>query len=95
VNGAGIGPWRLVEWSAGMDGWHYLMVRSGATTPEVVAVASGLPASLLVDVVSMDRAGSGVVMMFREFPAGVVIDSAPGRRRVLWAWLVRGLRWMR
>ncbi|WP_041259343.1 hypothetical protein [Pseudofrankia inefficax] len=68
---------RLVEVSAGDDGWHFLTVRSGATTPELVAGVAALPASILVDALSMDRAGSGVVMTFRDFPPGVVIDSAP------------------
>lgn len=70
-------PWRLVEASSEADGWHHLVVRSGASTRELVAVAAGLPAACLVDVVPMDRAGNGAVLVFREFPAGTVADSAP------------------
>jgi hypothetical protein len=78
VSGGERPGWRLVEWSRGADGLHFLTVRSGAATSEVCAVVAEMPASILVDVLGMDRSGSGVVMTFREFPDGIVIDSAPG-----------------
>jgi hypothetical protein len=66
-----------VETSTGADGWHFLSARSGATARELVAAAAELPPCSLADAVLIDRSGSGVVLMFKGLPPGVVVDSAP------------------